>query len=168
VTPRWWWRRLWRDSRVDLLCPLSIEDAAARLDEGRFRRWTQVRGLDEELPAVMGRIRGGRVRLTAVVHPPRNSWRPALHGRLVPDDRGSRLVGGIGCGVLVRAFSAVWLAIDLTFVVVLLTRLVTAVLALAPLAMGAGFVVLTGIALRAGEKEESFLRAWITQRLEAA
>ena len=50
----------------------------------------------------------------------------------------------------------------------LLRRPRTAVLALAPLAMGAVFVVLTAAALRWGEKEEAYLRGWLAERLETA
>jgi hypothetical protein len=178
---RWWSRRLWVHQPVEICSPLSVQDAAARLDAELFRRWSLTpRRAEPRVPAVTGHVRPDRVRLVLARDHTRNSWRPVLRARLEPDGVGSRLVGRIGAVWFARWFTTVWalVAAVITVVAVVLgvgstlagtTAVPTVLLVTAAcLALDGGFLALTAVALRSGERDEAALRDWLRRTLEAA
>jgi hypothetical protein len=127
---------------------------------------------------VIGKIEGDYVRLQALRPGIRNSWRPILIGRLVPAPHGSQLVGQLGLGSFVKAFSILWLGFVAPFfaggllgIVVELLRgdLSKALTCLMVAGIGLGFIAffigLTALGSKMGDNDAAFLRQWVAEHL---
>jgi hypothetical protein len=173
------WLRLWRLEPVEVVSPLSADAVGARLVAGLTTRRHVLMGEvgDAGARLVVGRVSGGRVRLTARPRTVRNSWTPVFRGRLLPADAGCRLVGRIGWLPFVRIFTAFWLTVVALFLVgaiigsaVLVATgqgVASAVpMVLVPagmLLLGGGLITRAG---RAGWRDAAFLRGWLAERLQ--
>jgi hypothetical protein len=114
------WRRLWTDRRVDLTSPLPVADAEERLTASitpglRRLRWTA----NVDVRVVSGTVSNGRVRLVGrEIGRSRGATRSMLRAELVPDGRGSRLVGRLGIPPQLRALATVVLTLCAVFFVI--------------------------------------------------
>ena len=98
--------------RLELHSPLQLEVAEERLAAALPRRRSSTWSGGDPAPVdVLGRVRHRRVRLTVLPRSlRRNSWAPAVWGRLViGHPHGSRLVGRIGWPPSVRVGCALYL-----------------------------------------------------------
>lgn len=127
---------------------------------------------------VIGSVRPGRVRLTALVPGFGNSWRPIFRGRLQPTDHGSELVGTVGLFPGVRAFSLSWfggiVAFACAFVAIALVLAMeqrwheagkAALMLLVAAGLFAFGATLTHGMTRLGARDECWLRQWLADRL---
>jgi hypothetical protein len=103
---------------MELSSPLPVAEAEARLAASitpglRRLRWTA----NVDVRVVSGTVANGRVRLVGrEIGRDRGATRSMLRAELVPDGRGSRLVGRFGVQPQLRALAAVMLTFCTVFV----------------------------------------------------
>jgi hypothetical protein len=172
------WLLLWRVDRIEVISPMSLDEAeaalAASMETRRYGAWRAGPSADSHV--ITGRIHDRRVRVSANPPGTTNAWNAVLRAELIPLPAGCRLVGRLGWLPKARIFCAFWLTCVVAFFVsgvVLLANSEThghgtggyLFMCLVPLAMAAFFV--GGVAFFGfiGRKNASFLREWLRRTL---
>ena len=168
---RWWWE-FGGTRPVDLHSPLQAVVGAERLT-GAARRESW---LPPVRPTVVGRVRGGHVRL-ARARAAQTSWRAVLRARLVAAPVGCRLVGEVAVQRTARWTSRSFVVLASLFALVGVVGTVVSLsgggdaspllIVVAGAGMAAFGVVVSGAGMRFAEDDGPWLVDWAADQLDA-
>lgn len=172
-----------RATSVVVTSPLPVEVASYALASEVRSYGSAILGglrLGSGARIVIGKVEGDYVHLQARRPGINNPWRPNLTGHLVPMAGGSQLIGQLRRQTFIKAFSALWLGIDVFLFFGGLFGIVSELIRGYPskslpyvvvigvtFGFAAFYATMAALCIRMSNKDEAFLLQWIAERLHA-